>query len=198
MSSDSKHEAIMSAARQEFAHKGFHGAVVSDIARAAGVGKGTVYRRFGNKEQLFGGLIKNGSREFLNRIEAAVRSGSSPLESLQNCVDVYFEFFRHSRELIEIVVTEGKQRVGQVQSDLMQNDARIRKHMSAMFRSGMDQGLFRSHDPEDLALLLHSALWSLMRWAVISNEEIEFTRPLLLDVFLHGIGYPGASLKSSQ
>ena len=198
MASDSKHEAIMSAARQEFARKGFHGAVVSDIARAAGVGKGTVYRRFGNKEQLFAGLIKNGSHELLNRIEAAGRSGSSPLESLQNCVDVYFDFFRHSREIFEIVVTEGKQRVGRVHSELMQNDARIRGYLSALFRSGMDQGIFRSQDPDKLALLFHNTVWSFMRWAIISNEDIEYSRELIPEVFLYGIRNPDVPLESFQ
>jgi AcrR family transcriptional regulator len=198
MASDSKHEAIIFAARQEFARNGFHDAVVSDIARAAGVGKGTVYRRFGNKERLFAALIKNGSQELLRRIEAAVRSGNTPLETLQNCVDVYFEFFRHSREIIEIVVTEGKQRVGRVHSELMQNDARTRGHLSAIFRSGMDQGFFRPHDPDKLALLLHSALLSLMRWAVLSNESIEPLRNHLLYVFLHGICYPEVLHESLQ
>jgi AcrR family transcriptional regulator len=198
MPSDPVNQKILAAARGEFARNGFHRTVVSDIARTAGVGKGTVYRRFGNKEQLFATLIKNGSDEFADRIATAVRTGKGPLESLRNCLDSYFDFFRHSRELIEVVETEGKQRVGHVYRDLLQNDIRIRGHLSALLRSGMEQGMFRPQNADDLALLFHNMLWSLMRWAILSNQDIEYTRPRILDVFLHGIGNPGASLQSMQ
>jgi len=198
MPTDPTNQKILTAARREFARNGFHRTVVSDIAGAAGVGKGTVYRRFGNKEQLFATLIKNGSYEFADRIETAVRTGRDPLESLRNCLDGYFDFFHHSRELIEVVETEGKQRVGRVYRDLLQNDIRIRGHLSALLRSGMEQGLFRSRNADDLALLFHNMLWSLMRWAVLSNQDIEYTRPLILEVFLQGIGNPEAILQSTH
>jgi len=198
MPTDPTNQNILAAARREFARNGFHGTVVSDIARAANVGKGTVYRRFGNKEQLFATLIINGSHDLRERIENGVNSGNDPLESLHNCLNTYFEFFSSSKELIEVVLTEGKQRVGLVSGELMQNDIRMRGSLSAMFRSGMEQGIFRSQDPDNLALLFHNTVWSVMRWAVLSNEDIEFARPLLLDVFLHGIRHPGTSLESSQ
>lgn len=198
MSTESTNQNILAAARREFARNGFHQTVVSDIAASAGVGKGTVYRHFGNKEQLFATLIKNGSYELTGRIETAVRSGETPLESLHNCLDSYFDFFCNSRELIEIVLTEGKQRVGRVSSELMQNDIRIRGHLSALFRSGMDQGIFRSRDPDKLALLFHNTVWSFMRWAIISNEDIEYSRELIPEVFLNGIRNPETSLEPSQ
>jgi len=198
MSTESTNQTILAAARREFALSGFHQTVVSDIAAAAGVGKGTVYRHFGNKEQLFATLIKNGSYELTDRIEVAVRSGETPLQSLHNCLDSYFDFFRNSRELIEIVLTEGKQRVGRVSSELMQNDVRIRGHLSALFRSGMDQGVFRSQDPDKLALLFHNTVWSVMRWAIISNEDIEYSRELIPEVFLYGIRNPETPLEPSQ
>ena len=160
--------------------------------RAAGVGKGTVYRRFGNKDQLFARLIKDGSHDLTERIEAAARSGNTPLESLDNCLDSYFAFFRGSRELIQVVLTEGKQLVGHVSNELMQNDIRMRDSLSALFRSGMEQGVFRDLNADDLALLFHNTMWSLMRWAILSEREIELNRDFLLEVFLDGIRNPGA------
>jgi TetR/AcrR family fatty acid metabolism transcriptional regulator len=198
MLTDATNQNILIAARKEFAKNGFHQTVVSDIASAAGVGKGTVYRHFGNKEQLFATLIKHGSYELRDRIEAAVSSGENPLESLQNCLDTYFDFFRNSRELIEIVLTEGKQRVGHVSNELKHNDIRIRSHLSALFRSGMDLGIFRSMDPDKIALLFHNTVWSMMRWAILSSEDIEFSRSLIPEIFLQGIRNPEAPLESAQ
>lgn len=51
-------EAILEAAREGFAEQGFD-CQMEDIARAAGVGVGTVYRHFPNKEALLDALIKD-------------------------------------------------------------------------------------------------------------------------------------------
>ncbi len=48
---------LLSAARSVFGHKGYHAAKVGDIARAAGVAKGTVYLYFDDKRSIFEELI---------------------------------------------------------------------------------------------------------------------------------------------
>ena len=47
-----KHQKILSAALELFANRGFHGTAVPDVAKLAGVGAGTIYRYFENKEAL--------------------------------------------------------------------------------------------------------------------------------------------------
>ena len=50
---------ILEGARKVFLSDGFDGASMNDIARAAGVSKGTLYVYFDSKEALFEGLIRN-------------------------------------------------------------------------------------------------------------------------------------------
>src|SRR4051812_35548356 len=45
--------AVLQVAIEVFAAEGFHGADVQVTAARAGVGRGTVYRHFGDKEKLF-------------------------------------------------------------------------------------------------------------------------------------------------
>ncbi len=49
---DDKREAILSAALELFAERGFHGTAVPEIAVQAGVGAGTIYRHFESKEAI--------------------------------------------------------------------------------------------------------------------------------------------------
>lgn len=49
---EARREAILDAALEEFAAKGYAGARMEDIARRAGVAKGTLYLHFGDKEGL--------------------------------------------------------------------------------------------------------------------------------------------------
>lgn len=48
-----RHEQILDAAAQRFAHYGFRRTVIDDIARDAGIAKGSVYLHVQNKEDLF-------------------------------------------------------------------------------------------------------------------------------------------------
>jgi TetR/AcrR family transcriptional regulator, repressor of fatR-cypB operon len=54
-----KREAMLSAALELFALKGYHGTTVPEIAELARVGAGTVYRYFDNKEALVNELFRH-------------------------------------------------------------------------------------------------------------------------------------------
>jgi len=55
---DDKGRQILDGARRVFLAQGFDGASMNDIARAAGVSKGTIYFHFDSKEALFEALIR--------------------------------------------------------------------------------------------------------------------------------------------
>jgi AcrR family transcriptional regulator len=63
-----KRDQIMRGARQAFLEKGFDAASMNDIARMAGVSKGTLYVYFKDKERLFIELISSEKREELFRV----------------------------------------------------------------------------------------------------------------------------------
>ena len=66
-----RREAILAAALEEFAARGFEGARLDDVARRAGVAKGTIYLHFRDKESLFQELIRSTLTPIVAMIEAA-------------------------------------------------------------------------------------------------------------------------------
>lgn len=62
------HDAILTAARAVFAQAGTD-APMEDVARAAGVGKGTLYRRFPTREHLFAAILQ----ERVDELDASAR-----------------------------------------------------------------------------------------------------------------------------
>lgn len=70
---------ILDAALKEFAEKGFAGARMDDIAKRAGVTKGTIYLYFENKEAVFKTLVRDSIGATLAGVTANVRDlqGSS-------------------------------------------------------------------------------------------------------------------------
>jgi AcrR family transcriptional regulator len=63
-----KRRQIMEGARTVFLADGFDGASMNDIARVAGVSKGTLYVYFESKEQLFEALIREERRKQAERL----------------------------------------------------------------------------------------------------------------------------------
>lgn len=65
-----KRDAIMKAALDLFVERGFHGTAVPEIAEKAGVGAGTIYRYFENKEALVNALYRQEKQNFAQRVLA--------------------------------------------------------------------------------------------------------------------------------
>jgi AcrR family transcriptional regulator len=63
-----KRRQILSGAREVFLERGFDAASMGDIARAAGVSKGTLYVYFQNKEDLFAALVSSECNETAERL----------------------------------------------------------------------------------------------------------------------------------
>ena len=75
-----KHAAILDGARTIFLRDGFGGSSMDEVARAAGVGKQTVYRHFGSKEALFEDLL---GEMCSGAFEAPVQNAGSFAETLR-------------------------------------------------------------------------------------------------------------------
>ncbi len=82
---------IVAAAAELFAERGYD-APLEDIARYAGVGIGTLYRRFSGREALVAAVAENALGEVLHRIRAAAASEPRAWDVLVSTID-------YSREL---------------------------------------------------------------------------------------------------
>lgn len=182
-------DTILDAAEHEFARRGFHDTVVSEIADRAGVGKGTVYRRFGNKARLFGAIIKRGTRDLRDRIETVLQDGQDPERTLERLLRVHFDLYAQSGELIEIIVNEGLEMTGTVQEELLVEWEGFQRRFGEVFRRGIREGRFRDADPDRLGFLFHSYIWSVLRGAIVFDRPLprEPSVNLMMQVFLEGI-----------
>jgi len=105
-----KREAILAAALDEFSERGFAAARLDDVARRAGVAKGTIYLYFRDKESLFQELIRAMLTPLVGTIEA-IGQADVPLAALADHIADLFvrEVYETRRkDVIRLMIAEGR------------------------------------------------------------------------------------------
>lgn len=97
---------ILDAAFEVFTKKGFHIATVDEIAERAGVGKGTLYRYFANKEALFNELVRLRLEELEENALVVLDGHDDVLTMITKYLRIYFEFFDRNQRLYRLIVQE--------------------------------------------------------------------------------------------
>ncbi len=104
-----KLQAILDAALDVFAEKGFADARLDDVAARAGVAKGTIYLYFASKEALFEALIHSGIAVPIEAIEEKVLALDLPAEAT---LRMLFHFLRQEvlgtrrKEIVRLILSE--------------------------------------------------------------------------------------------
>ncbi len=102
--------AILTAALDEFASRGFEAARLDDVARRAGVAKGTIYLYFRDKESLFQELVRTMLTPLVGTIEA-LGQADVPMAALADRIAEIFvrEVYETRRkDVVRLMITEGR------------------------------------------------------------------------------------------
>jgi TetR/AcrR family fatty acid metabolism transcriptional regulator len=104
-----KRQAILRAAIDVFAAKGFFNAQVADIARSAGVAAGTVYLYFRNKDDLLVSIFERTMRDAIDEGRACVAPLSHPIAQLRAVARVHLDRLGRDRSLAIVFQVELRQ-----------------------------------------------------------------------------------------
>lgn len=102
----SKEQRITAAAEAIFAKHGFERATVDEIIALADVGKGTVYKYFGNKEQLFYQLVLKKNQLLVERLDAAVAHSQGYEQKMIAFFTEMIKFYKENAALWQIIYFE--------------------------------------------------------------------------------------------
>jgi AcrR family transcriptional regulator len=97
---------ILDAAVQMFARYGYRDTDVERIAGALGVGKGTIYRYFPAKRNLFLDGVDRCMRRLYEFVACCVPPEADPLEHMEHAVRAYLVYFDEHPEVVELLIQE--------------------------------------------------------------------------------------------
>src|SRR4051794_28014449 len=104
-----KGDAILRAAIDVFAERGFFNAQVADVARAAGVAAGTVYLYFRGKDDLLVSIFERTMKEAIEDGRACVAPLASPVAQLAALARVHLDRLGRDRALAVVFQVELRQ-----------------------------------------------------------------------------------------
>lgn len=195
--SDATRQALLRAARDEFARYGLAGARVDRIAEAAGVNKERIYGLFGSKDKLFDVIVVEMTREFWEVVQPLAETDPGEY------VGKLFDYHNSNPQLLRLLMWEALHRGADAHDiDGWRAEHYVDKFDRAVTQFGVDER-YAGH------LLL--ALCGLSNWSLAvpqttrlmlgaAAENREFTREFMKEfarlAMRNGIAVSNASVNS--
>lgn len=134
---DAKRTAMMQAAVQVFAKKGYYAATVRDIVKAADVAIGTFYFYFPDKETLFVHLYEETADFLLQTIGQAIHGRTELVQQLSRGIQAYMNIAVYEPAVVQLLLVGG---VGAVPA-LEAKRAAFRERMIRLWQQPLDQAI---------------------------------------------------------
>ena len=180
---------ILDAATTIFAEHGFAAADVQEIANKTGVGKGTVYRYFPSKEDLFLAAVDHGMRSLKQAINAATTETEEPLERIAQGVRGYLTFFDENPKIVELLIHERAHfRDRKEPTYFVHREANLGPWRE-LFRGLIDAGVVRDQPVEQIIEVISGLVYGTMFTNYFAGRKSNLARQCesILNIVFHGI-----------
>ncbi len=159
---------ILDAARDVFFRDGFMRANLDEMAEKAGVAKGTLYRYFESKADLYVAVLADNLELFLDRMEDAAGPGPSALERVRSIRRFYFQHWLEHPDYFQIFwAIDNESVIGELPREVIEKIAGFWEAnlnvLHSVLEDGVRAGEFVPCDTWEIA----NVLWS------IANSLIE-------------------------
>jgi AcrR family transcriptional regulator len=143
---------VRAVARAEFGRKGYEVTTIRDIASAAGLGTGTVYRLIGSKDELLASIMESFGKKAGGGFASILRADATPVEKLDALSWVNINALDRFPDEWKIQLAWMRQSPPDTPNPGLAFTMRLRQ-LRALLSEGIQSGDIRIEDPPSLAML---------------------------------------------
>jgi len=186
-----KRDAILRAAIETFAARGFFNAQVADVARGAGVAAGTVYLYFRGKDDLLISIFERTMKEAIAAGRDSLAARTSPLDRLREIAKLHLERLGRDRALAVVFQVELRQSTKFMER---YSSTYLREYLGIIrdvIAEGQAKGAFRKQiNPTLAAKVLFGALDEMATNWILSRRKYSLPAEsdAVVDLFVGGLG----------
>lgn len=174
-----KRSNILKAAAELFATQPFHKVLLSEVAEAAGVGKGTLYIYFKDKNDLYLSVVYNGYSQLIDRLRQKVdENRNSALVNLEAAVGEIVTFAYQNPHVFELMRTMPWRKVTD-SAKWSPKRSELKGVIEAIIRKGIQRGEFVDPHPELTARFIPNLVRSVMMEGTQYVDEHTLTAHIL-------------------
>jgi AcrR family transcriptional regulator len=164
---------ILDAARGIFFRDGFMEANLDHVAKDAGVAKGTLYRYFENKAELYVAVLASNGEQFERKLRDAGRDETlSAPDRIRRIARFYLAHWTQNREYFQIFwALENQAVIGELPEGVLEEVTRLWQSclqiLAEIVQAGIDEGSLEQCDAWEVANLL----WTLANGLIQSEAS---------------------------
>jgi len=185
-----RYEAILGAATRVFAEKGYSTASITEIAQAADISDGLIYKYFANKRDLLEHVLTSFYERTISDLEAKVATGRSFEERLYILVSGHLRTFIADTDLCRLFISEVRTASDYRGSAIQQLNRRYTSVLIDIVDQGIADGEVRSDvDPRLVRDMLFGAIEHSSWRHINGSRPLDFERlaKSMTDVLLGGL-----------
>lgn len=150
---------ILDAAKMVFFRDGFVATNLDKVADLAGVAKGTLYRYFESKADLYLAVLAENGRAFTDKLSDSARVGSTAAECVRSMSRFYLEHWTAHPDYFRIFwAIDNQDLIGEVPEKILAEVSRLWKEslaiVSRVLDAGVAAGEFKQCDTWEVATIL--------------------------------------------
>ena len=185
LKTQTKELAILDAASRVFAARPFHEVLIDSIASDAGIGKGTIYRYFETKEDLYFATVVHVVEGLAAELEKVSRAEASAARKLEAIATLILGRFWERRYLLPFFQRD--ERFPALEVELIKRREPILRVVQEAILAGIERREFRGIDARIGADLFLGMVRS-MNLFHTSSDRLEDLVGQLISVFVQGAG----------
>jgi len=180
---------IYKAALKVFSKYGYYKADMDIIAQRAEIGKGTVYRYFESKKNLFISLVEWGLNQLKDEILTSIEGIDDVIERINTALEVYFNFYKNHKGFYRILIYEKYNFMDEIARKFKEKYFAHLHIIENVFQTGIEKGIFKNIDARSTAIALIGMTDALLFKWLFENKSSSFDDELaaLKEIFFNGI-----------
>ncbi len=180
-------QSILHAAEVIFARHDYHEVLMEEVAQSCRVGKGTLYRYFPSKRELYLAVMFDGIARLQQELRAAVDTREAPVRKIDCVVRCVLTHFWDRRFFFSLINRNEHKPNDPDNREWMRRRAELSRIIQRAVEEGMVAGDVRSVDPRIATEMLLGMLRGANRYRG-AHDTLDAMVAAVLEVFLCGVG----------
>jgi AcrR family transcriptional regulator len=169
---------ILDSAREVFFRDGFMAANLDEVAEKAGVAKGTLYRYFDSKADLYVAVLADNGKVFTELMREAAAAPGSATETLHRLSHFYLEHWLSHKEYFQIFwAIDNESVIGSLPSSVVDEVSRLWAESLAILDGVLKRGVREGELADCDTWAASNILWTVAN-AVIQSDGTQARRTL--------------------